>query len=66
MRRVIACLGFGLRSISWNPLEVPESEELLFINTFDPLRVSNANPELWKNTGVSAGMYSRIKMYVTL
>ena len=39
---------FWLRLISRGPLEVPESEDQLFMNALDRLRVSNANPELLK------------------
>ncbi|WP_233247850.1 MULTISPECIES: hypothetical protein [unclassified Fibrobacter] len=48
---------FWLRLISRGPLQVPETEDPIFANALDRLRVSRMNPELLK--ALEANMFDR-------
>ena len=48
---------FWLRLISRGPLQVPETEDPIFVNALDRLRVSRMNPELLK--ALEANMFDR-------
>ncbi|MBO7512451.1 MAG: hypothetical protein J6T54_05725, partial [Fibrobacter sp.] len=48
---------FWLRLISRGPLQVPETEDPIFANALDRLRVSRVNPELLK--ALEANMFDR-------